>query len=66
MKKKKKVQVKKHLLHLTCQECGHKFITERFRKYCTYECQRKANTAKSKIRYAAMRDLMLKSKGLIK
>lgn len=66
VKKKKVVKKKSYFLLLTCQECGHKFRADRFKKYCSYKCQRLANRSKSKIRYAEMRDLMLRSKGLIK
>lgn len=66
MKKKGKVKDKKSYLHLTCQECGHKFNSDRFKKYCTWKCQRKANNQKAKTRYAEMRDLLLRSRGVIK
>jgi ribosomal protein L32 len=65
VKKKKKVKEKKYLLHLTCQNCGHKFTAERFRKYCVYECQREVNNQLAKNRYAEMREVFLKSKGVI-
>lgn len=65
MKKKKKKRGKKHFLYLTCQECGNKFKTERFKKYCRYACQRKANANFSKARYAEMRRIVLKAKGVI-
>jgi len=66
MKQKKKVKDKKHFLHLTCQECGMPFKSERFKKYCSYKCQREVNNRFAKIRYAEMRDIVLRSKGVIK
>lgn len=65
MKKKTKRKEKKHFLYLTCIECGNKFKTERFRKYCVYKCQRTANARFSKTRYAEMRDAVLKARGVI-
>lgn len=65
MKKKKKAKVKKHVLHLTCENCGLKFTAERYRKYCTYKCQREVNNQKAKLRYAEMRDIYLREKGVI-
>ena len=65
VKKKKPVKDKKYLLHLTCKECGHKFTAERFRKYCLWTCQRQVNGRKSKQRYAEMRKIVLKAKGVI-
>jgi len=66
MKKKVKKQDSSVVLHLVCVECGHKFNVERYRKYCCYKCQRKANARQSKVRYAEMRDIILKAKGVIK
>ena len=66
MKKKVKHKVKKHILHLVCQECGHKFKSDRYRKYCNYKCQRKANARFGKVRYAEMREIVLKARGVIK
>lgn len=66
MKKHKKVKDKRQVLHLICQECGHKFTVDRFKKYCSYKCQRMANNQKAKTRYAEMRDLLLRSRGVIK
>lgn len=66
MKGKRKSKEKKHLLHLTCQECGHKFTSERYRKYDTYDCQRVVSKRLSKTRYAEMREIVLRSKGVIK
>ena len=66
MKKKKNASKKKYLLHLTCKNCGHKFTAERFRKYCTYKCQREINNILAKSRYAEMRKVFLKAKGVIK
>lgn len=65
VKRKKVVKDKKYLLHLTCKECGHKFTSERYKKYCSWGCQRIANGRKSKQRYAEMRKIVLKSKGVI-
>ena len=65
MKKKKQVNDKKHVLHLTCQECGHKFKSERFKKYCSWGCQRLVNGRRSKQRYAEMRKIVLKARGVI-
>ena len=65
MKKKGRGKDKKYLLHLTCQECGHKFTADRFRKYCLYSCQREVNNRLAKMRYAEMREIYLKSKGVI-
>ena len=65
MKKVKKKRDKQTVLHLTCQECGNKFKSERFRKYGNYKCQRKANARFSKIRYDEMRRVVLKAKGVI-
>lgn len=63
----KKKKSKKHWLYLTCQlpECQHKFKSERYRKYCHYKCQRKANANFSKLRYAEMREVVLKARGVI-
>ena len=66
MKPKKKRKDKKYFLHLTCKECGLPFKTERFKKYCSYKCQRLVNTRFAKIRYAEMRELVLRAKGVIK
>ena len=57
---------KKHFLYLTCKECGCKFKSERFKKYCSYKCQREVNNRLAKTRYAEMRDIVLRSKGVIK
>jgi transcription elongation factor Elf1 len=65
VKKKKAVKKKRYVLHLTCKNCGHKFKAERFRKYCTYKCQRDINNQLAKTRYAEMREVYLKSKGVI-
>lgn len=65
MKKKRKIKEKKYVLHLTCKSCGHKFTANRFRKYCTYECQREVNNQLAKNRYAEMREVYLKAKGVI-
>ena len=66
MEVKKKSKDKKFILHLTCKECGLPFKSERFKKYCSYKCQRRVNTRFAKIRYGEMRELFLKSKGVIK
>lgn len=66
MKKKQRVKFKKVVLHLTCAWCSHKFNSERFKKYCGYKCQRDANANFSKLRYAEMRDAVLKARGVIK
>jgi len=66
VKEKRRGKDKKYLLHLTCIECGRKFTSERYRKYCTFACQRSANNRYAKTRYAEMRDIVLKSKGVIK
>ena len=66
MKKKIQRKSKVFVLHLTCQECGNKFTSERYRKYCTYKCQRAANNRYAKIRYGKMREVVLKAKGVIK
>ena len=63
VKKKRKVKDRKRTLHLTCQECGHKFMADRFRKYCIYKCQRKANNRYAKNRYADNRDIVLRARG---
>ena len=65
MKKKRRGKDKKYVLHLTCKECGHKFTADRFRKYCTYSCQREVNNRLAKMRYAEMREVYLKQKGVI-
>jgi len=65
MKRKKPVKDKKYLLHLTCKECGHKFISGRYKKYCSWGCQRLANARLAKSRYAEMRKIVLKAKGVI-
>ena len=65
MKKKQAKKEKKHFLYLTCAECGNKFKSERFRKYCRYNCQRIANARFSKVRYAEMREVVLRAKGVI-
>jgi len=66
MKGKKKSKENKHLLHLTCQECGHRFTSERYRKYCIDQCRRAVSNRLAKTRYAEMRDIVLRSKGVIK
>ena len=66
MKSRKIHKDKKHFLHLTCQECGLPFKTERFKMYCSYKCQRLVNNRKAKTRYAEMRDIVLRAKGVIK
>ena len=63
MKKKTKAKDRRRILGLTCQECGHKFKADRFRKYCIYKCQRKANNRYAKVRYADMRDIVLRARG---
>ena len=65
MKKVKKKRDKKNFLHLTCQECGNKFSSERFKKYCNWKCQRIANARFSKVRYDEMRRVVLKARGVI-
>ena len=65
MKSKTKGKGEKQYLYLTCVECGNKFKAERFRKYCRYQCQRTANARFSKTRYAEMREIVLKAKGVI-
>ena len=65
MKKKVQSKFKKHILYLTCAECGNKFRSERFRKYCHYKCQRVANARFSKTRYAEMRETVLRARGVI-
>ena len=65
MKKKKRVKKKKHLLHLTCENCGCKFKAERYRKYHNYACQREVNNQLAKDRYAKMRTVYLRDKGVI-
>jgi len=66
VKVKSKSKDKKFILHLTCDECGLPFKSERFKKYCSYICQRAVNKRFAKIRYANMRELFLRSKGVIK
>ena len=65
VKKKRKSKDKKHFLYLTCTECGNKFKSERYKKYCTWKCQRLASNRFAKIRYSEMRDIVLKAKGVI-
>jgi len=65
VKPKKVRKEKKYFLHLTCVECGLPFKSERFKKYCSYKCQREVNKRFAKIRYAEMREVMLRSKGVI-
>jgi len=65
MKKKSKIKDRRDILKLTCQECGNKFSSERFKKYCNWKCQRQANSRFSKIRYDEMRRIVLKAKGVI-
>ena len=66
MKLQKKKKDRKYYLYLTCQECDHQFRSERFKKYCSYKCQRVASNRFAKTRYAEMRDIVLKSRGMIK
>jgi len=66
VKPKKKHKDRKHYLYLTCQECGQPFKSERFKKYCSYKCQRLVNNRLAKTRYAEMRDIVLRSKGVLK
>jgi len=65
VKPKKGKKDKKYFLHLTCKECGLPFKSERFKKYCSYKCQRIVNNRLAKTRYAEMRDIVLRSKGVI-
>ena len=66
VKLKKKSEDKKYILYLTCNECGLPFKSERFKKYCSYKCQREVNKRCAKIRYHEMRETVLKVKGVIK
>lgn len=66
VRKKKGSRKKKYLLHLICENCGRKFKAERYRKYHNYACQREMNNLLAKRRYAEMREVYLKAKGVIK
>ena len=65
MKKVEKKSNKQTVLHLRCIECGNKFTSRRYKKYCNWNCQRTANARFSKIRYDEMRRVVLKAKGVI-
>lgn len=66
MRKKKKYRDKKYILHLTCGECGLPFDSDRYKKYCRLACSKIASARFAKTRYAEMREIVLKAKGVIK
>jgi len=66
VKKVKKKRDRKYILHLTCEECGLVFDNDRYQKYCNLACRKIASARFAKIRYAEMRNIVLKARGVIK
>jgi len=60
---KKKRGRQAYLLDLSCENCGHKFISERFKKYCTIRCQLEVNKRKAGFRYDKLRKALLRQQG---
>jgi len=56
-------KIKKRVLHLTCAHCGHKFTTNRFRKFCTTKCRLEVNSLRSAGRYEEMRQALYRQQG---
>jgi len=62
MKKKKRGRPA-YLLHLICDWCGHRFVSERFRKYCSTKCTLEVNRKRSAGRYNDLRKALLREQG---